>query len=66
MSQAQRMNSTIFLNWQKSFVAQLLYECLKQQVAEEPQDNEEQTKAKFKRLKAMYYKAMSEGEFKQT
>lgn len=37
---------------------------LKQQIAEEPKDNEEQTKAKFKRLKEMYYKAMSEGECK--
>jgi len=37
---------------------------LKQQIAEEPQDTEEQTKAKFKRLKETYYKARLEGEFK--
>ena len=38
---------------------------LKQQIAEEPQGNEEQTKAKFKRLKEMYYKAKTEGELKE-
>jgi len=35
---------------------------LKQRLSEEPQNMEEQTKAKFKRLKETYYRAISESD----